>query len=130
MWKKLGLFIISITGFLGVSNLALAASYHTNVSFEVRLIGESRYYDGQNLAYKSGFAKSYPEPHKILKTYTVTLKRDKWGLNETIGTGVLMRDSSGLIEWSNVGPGYYYFVLEKANDGITLVDENVSLFNY
>ena len=111
--------------------LALASSYDIWFAFDHDLAGPSRYFDGQNIAFESSFAKSVPEPHKLNKNYTVTLHRDILGpINDKIGSAILERDSHGVAEWSNVGPGTYYLTFSKENDGVTLVDNEARFYNY
>lgn len=110
---------------------AMASSYDISYSFLVDLKGQTRYFDGQHIAFES-FAESEPAPHSILKTYTVTLYRDKgwWSKPDEIGEVTLLRDTWDKAEWTNVGPGNYFIRLEKANDGITLEDDNAHFYNF
>lgn len=115
---------------LSFSAVVFASSYITSYSFLVSVQGATRTFDGQNIAFES-FATSYPAPHIVVKTYTAELYRDKgWWGKDYIGKVTLPRDQWGKAKWSNVGPGNYYVYLNKANDGITLKDSNVKIYNY
>lgn len=108
---------------------AYASSYWTSYQFSVSVTGASRSFDGTNIRFISPNATSTPYIHPINKTYTVALYRDKF-IDDYIGSVTLTRDYSGTAKWSNVWAGNYYFFLSKANDGITLVDNNVTIQNY
>lgn len=120
---------IAIVG-LSFALIAYASSYNTSFSFSVSLRGTTRYFDGSNIAFSASIAKSTPFKHRYNTTYNVALYRDNWLFDDYIGSSSLPRDAAGTAKWSSVGKGNYYIYLSKANDGVTLVDNNVRIYNY
>jgi len=107
---------------------AYASSYTTSYQFSVSVTWASRYFDGNNIRFNSSNATSSFKP-PTNKNYSVSLYRDKF-IDDYIGMVTLLRDSNWTANWSNVGAGNYYFFLSKANDGVTLTDNNVTIKNY
>jgi hypothetical protein len=110
--------------------IVFASSYTTSFNFSKEFQGQVRSFDGKNIQFVSSYAQSLPRPHSVNKYYSVELHREKIGPDDYIGKVQLRRDSSGTAKWSSVGPGKYYVYLLKANDGVTLVDNNVKIENY
>lgn len=117
---------------LSFAAIAFASTYTTSYSFSTTVTGSTRAFTGSNISFTSPTAGSYPSKHAINKTYYVTLYRDNtWPMADSkIGKVTLTRDTSGTAQWSSVGAGNYYIYLSKANDGITLIDTNVTIANY
>lgn len=128
MRKSLAIFSLVIVS-ASLVQVAFASTYYTSFSFSVALRGTTRYFDGQNLAFNAPSATSSPYKSTVNKNYSAALYRDGWW-DTYIGTVTLPRDASGTAKWSNVGSGNYYIYLSKANDGITLTDNNVKIYNY
>lgn len=125
--KALSLFSIAIVSFSAFAGVALASSYTTSYLFGTTVTGQTRSFNGSNISFSS-FAKS-SFYHNLNKTYSVTLYRDNIFSDDKIGSKVLNRDMSQTTKWTNVGPGNYYVFLSKQNDGVTLSDNNVKIFN-
>lgn len=123
--SALAVLVLSIS----MALVAFASSYTTSYAFSTSVKGQTRYFSGSNIAFYSSYARSYPSPHISNRTYTVSLYRDKL-IDDYIGRVTLNRDASGTARWSSVGAGNYYVYLSKANDGITLRDNSVSIYNY
>ncbi len=114
---------------LSIISAAYASTNSTSYQFWIAVKGESRYFDGSNISFNSPNADSTPFIHPSNYTYSVALYRDTF-IDDYIGTVTLYRDESGTASWSNVGSGHYYVYLNKSNDGVTLVDNNVTIKNY
>ena len=127
--KKTTAILSVVVVLLSMVVTAYASSYSTSYQFSVALTGASRYFDGANISFISPNASSNPYAHTINFTYNVALYRDKF-IDDYIGSVVLHRDEYGVANWSNVGSGKYYVNLSKDNDGITLVDNYVTIKNY
>lgn len=115
---------------LSLAAVAYASSYSTSYNFSVYVKGSTRSFNGSNILFDSPNADSYPSPHALNHTYTVSLYRDNPFFDDYIGTDTLYRDTHDTAYWSSVGSGNYYVTLNKANDGITLIDNNVTIANY
>ncbi|MDD5212805.1 MAG: hypothetical protein PHG82_00020 [Candidatus Gracilibacteria bacterium] len=113
---------------LSIIGTAYASSYSTSYRFSVSVTGATRYFDGSNITFTSPYASSTPWKNNLNKTYNVVLYRDRI-IDDYIGTVTLYRDESGTANWNNVGAGNYYFILSKVNDGVTLVDNKVTIKN-
>lgn len=107
---------------------AYASSYWTSYSFSVSTTWPTRNFNGTNITFISPNATSTPYIHPLNFTYNVSLYRDKL-IDDFIGWSTLYRDNSGSVTWSNVWSWDYYVILTKANDGITLVDNSVTIKN-
>ncbi|NDK07817.1 hypothetical protein EOM39_01065 [Candidatus Gracilibacteria bacterium] len=127
-FKKIASYMSILTVFLSIVVNVYASSYTTSYQFSVSVTGQTRYFDGTNISFTSR-ATSTPFIHSTNKTYSVALYRDKL-IDDYIGSVTLYRDILGTAKWSNVGVGNYYVFLSKANDGVTLVDNNVVIKNY
>ena len=114
---------------LSIAATAYASSYTTTYSFSVWVNWWTRYFNGTNIQFKSPKATSTPFIHPSNKTYNVALYRDKI-IDDYIGSKVLYRDNSWTANWSNVWSWNYYVYLSKENDGVTLVDNKVTIKNY
>lgn len=119
------LFIV----FLSILATAYASSYTTSYQFSVSVTWWTRYFNWTNISFTSPSATSSPFKHPTNKTYSVALYRDKI-IDDFIGNVTLYRDSSWVAKWSNVWVWNYYFFLNKANDWVTLTDNNVTIKNY
>lgn len=126
--KIVGIFSVVFV-ILSMVITAYASSYSTLYQFSVSLEGSSRYFSGTNISFISPSATSTPFIHPSNSTYNVALYRDEF-IDDYIGSATLYRDNYGKVNWSNVGSGDYYLFLSKSNDGVTLVDNNVTIKNY
>lgn len=106
--------------------LAFASSYTSTLGYEWRVYGTTRTYTHDDMNLSATFATT----NNTTGTHTVQLWRDRaWPLsNQLCGTRTLNRKGYSNVDWYDVGPANYYFYFEKAQDGVYVYTNNLSMY--
>ncbi|MCI8700015.1 MAG: hypothetical protein HFJ47_01575 [Clostridia bacterium] len=105
------------------------SSYTTSGSFKVQLRTPTRYFDGNNINCTITTHNSAGTDNGYPSTFKIALYRDGFW-DDHIGTATVSREAGTYtVTWSNVGPGNYYFVFSKADDGTTQYATETRFYN-
>lgn len=120
MKNKIGVILLSTMLLLPVLSItALATSYNTTFEFSASVEGPFRNFpDANNISINT--SASAPTYGAAYSTFSVSLIRNTWYGQTTIGTVSHPRNGSKTSTWSNVGSGEYKMFLNKVSDTITV----------
>ena len=114
---------------LNSDSVSTYSSYESSGWFETRYKAPERSYDGNNIGITISAHNSIPT--HINTTFTVTLFRKNFIGGSEIGSVTFSRSCSGETHtFTNVGPGKYYVVFSKANDGTREYLDYVRYYSY
>lgn len=106
------------------------SDYTSSGSFKLEQKTPNRSFDGNDIHCTITIHNSAGLNNGYAKTFTVKLYRYNWWLDQQyIGSATVSREGTHTISWTNVGPGTYYFVFSKADDGTTQYIDSVRFYN-